>query len=421
MLSDGNALEAERLYRAALTWYLAQVHSHTLAVLSGLLPAPPFLPAMLHFDIETLGELLSALGTCFVEQGRSRELIPLCDHVELIAPLPGITERLLSIKIIWWNSVLNEPERARAALGGVSDVRAVSDRHLLQVYLDLAGFDMPTSLRLEIVEKILAQPSTPEEALQYMTLRAMTFALLDRPDDAWDATIEALRHYAGADARPSAYGKSREAEVYSVRWNLRHKDEDLRAALAAYDAIPREQLRPAGIAMVLDHKGELLRAAGRFQQSEACFVEALEHHPRPEARLHLARLCADNEDPKRAALVLAEVARDTLSPEASFEYVIVSGVVALEQGDRAQLRTVAKELRELKTDDSYFRWQRDQICLEVYEYLLDDPAAREKELKETMENPLDGVRRFAQYLHLKPNIFGLGIDLNRVIGGPRGR
>ena len=135
------------------------------------------------------------------------------------------------------------------------------------------------------------------------------------------------------------------------------------------------------------------------------------------AQIRLAEAHVHLEEFDQARTVLKETAQANRPLEFELEFLQISAMVAVGQKDRKLVGRIIEELRKLDEDEPYFRSARDQLCIELMEFVLKVPEGEPWQLSATLQTLLRNVARVCRYLILKPNFFGMGVDLNKVIEG----
>ncbi len=85
-------------------------------------------------------------------------------------------------------------------------------------------------------------------------------------------------------------------------------------------------------------------------------------------------------------------------------------------GDLELARSLLAKAKSLQLRVMYFSHQRDQLCIELMEFI---GKGRSEPRKATVQGKitsiLEKIRRMSDYFELKPNIAGVGLSLNRVL------
>lgn len=134
LLNDKDFTKAEIALRAKLTEYTGFIFRHTLffiekrgCVHSGLL----------KIDINAIEEIAHSLAVALQNQGKSKEIIPLFDHIAQFIPLPGIAARMAFLKSIFIFALTQNEEDAKKMLMNFKGLTVSLDEKLLGLYLDL--------------------------------------------------------------------------------------------------------------------------------------------------------------------------------------------------------------------------------------------------------------------------------------------
>jgi hypothetical protein len=119
-----------------------------------------------------------------------------------------------------------------------------------------------------------------------------------------------------------------------------------------------------------------------------------------------------------AELLLKGVDRDGLREATKLEYLSADAQVARARGDYQQVSTFVAELRSLELSDLYFQRTRDRLCVALLESANVDHAKGGVAAEKQIRGILGWIRYISQFVELKPNYYGLGLNLNRIIEGP---
>jgi len=171
-------------------------------------------------------------------------------------------------------------------------------------------------------------------------------------------------------------------------------------------------LTAEGIAEVRAERANLLMDRGMIEEAVGDLELSLGYCFRVSWAIALARCYIKLDRPSKGETLLANLDVATLPHECRLEFLQAQAHLALKREDIVGVHRLVDALRELEVKELYYRRARDQMCLELLTQME----------KRHVSCPPAAVGRFlrflaviAQFLELKPNVCGLGINLNRIV------
>jgi hypothetical protein len=113
-----------------------------------------------------------------------------------------------------------------------------------------------------------------------------------------------------------------------------------------------------------------------------------------------------------ARTILAEVEREKLNPDLRLEYLGCKGAIAIATTDKSVAQDTIEALQAMEIRSPFWSEQRDQLLIEMLEFLNQPDSATPATRQRKIIALLLSVNEF---LHLKPSLFGIGVNVNQVI------
>tara|TARA_R110000868_G_scaffold411730_1_gene708142 strand:+ start:7750 stop:9051 length:1302 start_codon:yes stop_codon:yes gene_type:complete len=404
--------------RAALCQYAIWHKSNTAPFMNN-----PNIETMLKIDIEALSELVGDVCAFHFRLDRTDEL-------------PAVLERTRSLvsdtrwqrKITYHQALILDAagEEAQAkkefAKLGTIDPKTENDVEILQAYLDLFDEDQSFADKNAICDRILALTRSTSDVVQYRGVKAMAYAGIGD----WGEARKQL-----AIAVADGHRKERE-KVLGVRTRmllaselsflglLTREDRHFIEAERHFKSLlaDQEQWSVEGRAILWSYLGECYRYWGKWAEGGDAYREALHLHPTGIQSVFLAECEMHGGRKNLAASLLDGVDFAALPVAEQIDYSYVLAELAIESSDRGRLKSALTMLEGVKPTEPYFEQRRLSFMVEVQAALANEHGAS------MWQNLKDVLQRFNQYILLKPNFMGLGVDFNAMIADsvePKGK
>jgi hypothetical protein len=401
---------SERICRGGLTKYIGYVFGHTLPMLAAGMAASE---AIVSIDVEAVDGFVDGVARCLRAQGRSAEAILLFDHISRTIPLPGLSQRMLAVKAGWVAFVLDEQLEAKSMLIQL-DQASMSDSELLEVYV---GIVQPSSVEcVQLLDRAWKSARQPVSRLYNASTKALHLIMLFEADAARQAMADAFGEYRlPALDSASVLEKQAVARAYSLKWWLDQRSEDLAAALLWYSSVPIEELVESARADLHHTVGGLLGDSGDHNSAIARLHLALEYGDAQHSRIRLAEEYLRADRISDALRLLNGIEPEKLERSLHLEYHSILAMLAVRNKNELQVRAQIDAIQKLDIPAAYFRAQRDRICIDLLMAIDREAGTWSRPANVSrMLAMLSRFLRFCDYLELKPNVFGVGVNLNKI-------
>ena len=412
-LSDGDVTGATTLYRADLVHYLEWVYAHTLPFAKAEIPV---IRQIVHVDLEALTELADAVAHCLYALGKEKEIPAFLDHVESVVPLEGFDKHAAYLRALWLHIGLRDRSGAFRELEKLGDILAYPRRGAWELYLDVSGSDLTDRQKINIAEHIVAEADEDEHVrVQYGALKAIVLVQIGEIDSArkeFETLLQGVKAPARIQTADELSTEWQIAKAWSVYGELFSSADALRKAEESLLRVPESMLKPAGKAALQRDLGWVLRGQERYSDAVAAFRRSLTYDDTEVGRIHLVHSLALSGEVEEARSALAKLATEEIDPNLRLEYFGAQGSLAIAADDTHLGRQTVEGLRGLALETPFWEAQRNQLLIQMLDF-VHRPHAKSKAERQGMI--LKILVFMNEVLELKPNFFGLGVNLNKLI------
>jgi tetratricopeptide (TPR) repeat protein len=408
------------LRRAELARYIGWVFQHTQPLLEAGVPAG---------DLDIANVDLHAIVGFADRVAFDMKAVAPADVVtffsrlqQYLYSLPGLPDAILSLKAGWLWFRGDDLEGCKRLLEPLHtcDLSSVRYAPLLELYLDFFS-DAPVMRQIKVVERILelrrndVLPS-PAGLLHYAMLKGLLVLMLGDHESLLQITNQAAQeHLDAVEREDDAYSLNVVAMTRQLLWRFSADPVEFGRAIEARRrllAIPN--VTSAGRQNFHQSLGMLLAEGGAY-------ADAVKHLQQAgnsaEALVNLADAYANMGRVDDADEVLRHIDRKRLGEAMKLECLSADASVAFARGDLPRVKSLIAEAQGLALPDLYFQRSRDRLCIALLEYANARQGAEREAAGNRVRGVLGWIRYIAQFLELKPNIGGWGLNLNRLFEG----
>lgn len=402
----GDYEEALLRARNHFTWYALSHKAHTPFLREDNREAGEYL---LHIDIEALSEILENLHICYYRLERSNEFIDVVERVKNV-----ISDERWNAKIAYtiglWHLVDNEDEESAYTSLKSIDIKICQDPDILSLYIQVCQDDISLSDSLSIIDRIISNNRKESVKLQYRVLKAIKYYLVCQQSEADTIFEEAISKFSKLpDEKKSPYGKMQFAyalETYGKATNsqdiLKQGRETVLELISEFD----EELYTLSYkAKLYSLLGDFEEGLGKHQDAISAYLFSLDQSPSEIAKVFLARSLCNNGEHNKARTLLETISESNLDAPGKFDLAISWAIVSSSTLSVADINNAKERLKKIKTNDPAFIQLRDQWIIDLLETKPKSQQGRIGKL----------IKSLNKYVILNPNLFGFGINLNRII------
>ena len=390
---------AEVLFRGLLVQYLGWVYEHTVPV-----KGAPVYGQLARIDAAALRDISDSILTCMALQGKAQQIQPFLDAIGVTVPLGEFSDHLVYLRALSYHVYLDDAESARQELRKLPNATESSDSEVLELYIDVFRDSLSEVETLPIIDRILQRSRTRGVQLQYTMLRSLLYASLGDTAAAERVLLPIVDGLRRARPEPPHWDEIHmAARTFDHRYQLTADRTDYEEAVSYYRQIALEALKPYGQARLLRELGALQSKAGEHTEAVKSLQAALAIDPANEIKVTLvfALMAARRVD--EAVAAFSTIDKTTLPSILHLEYWHAAGSIAVATANSSLVQDALAALRSLTFPGIYGARLRDHVV---------------EELSKT-GNQTSRIARLlsltSTYVELKPNIFGIGVNLNRVL------
>lgn len=403
---QGKYNEALTHARKWLTWYRLCHLAHTVPFLRS---GTPESKALLKIDIEALNEGVSTLISCYAKCGLLSQVPQLLAAVSNSIHDDQWTWKIRYHRALWHIVYNNDNTAARNEIKDIN-ISKVNDDDLLSLHLQLHVGELDLESKLKICARIALVTDSPSYKLKYQTLRGI-FLNLSGESKRGTAEIEkAIQEYTDLpDHKKSFYGDFELAHsVHSLAVFTNNRELSKDASVRYSNIVKRaeaESLGPSYISEALKYNADACLDAGEVSMAIELYKRSLSLCHSSLTEIFYARAMVYQNRLVEAKGILRSLNYDNLEPSGQFDYGVTAALLAFSSKDKNDINAAVKSLRGAGEKMLYFNNMRSEIIANLYEIeAIDNTGAAEK-----------GIRKLLRYAELKPNFFGIGINLNEII------
>jgi tetratricopeptide (TPR) repeat protein len=403
---EGLYTEALRECRSHLCWYILCHRAHTI----------PFLQSktkeafdLLKVDIEALGAIVDFLHHCYARVGIIEEFPATLDRLRSVVDDPRWSDKIAYHRTLWWLVHKGDQEHARKSISGV-DIANCNDADVLGVYLQVTAESMSVAEKLSFIDRIWIATENEGERLHYSVQKGVAHCLICEIANGCDIIEGAIRRYVDADpGKKSLYGEHQLAHAYYVLGAFKHDDQIINKAVEQIGKLLRDaEQRPqtqeglAGLHLAL---GECYTFLGDQNDAIRSYRRSAALKSQPLTTIYLAKSYALVGLLEKSEQLLDSVDVATLSAANCYDHAIARTVAAASSRNEEKIKRAKAELRNTTPTDPLFIQERDQWIIRLLETPPESDASSVRKW----------ISRLNRYITLNPNVFGFGLNINKMI------
>lgn len=404
LFNKGEYKKALNAIRSHITWYRLCHFAHTV----------PFLKSnseeskkLLKTDIEALSDMTGLLLSCYGKCNILDEFPLALDSLNA-----AIDDERWKIKIDYHKCIYlyvykNDKEAAIALLNNY-EWKNVDDVDLLTVFLDVNSDSLNQMELISISEKICEITNSPSIKLQYGNMIGTEYCLLNDFEKGIPILEKTIADYElTTKEERTCIGRHHLAISYKHLGEITHNNDyivkavehlNLELECGKYSKIGEAQLW-FDMAHCFYHQGELSKALNSYEKSINLRYSDL-------AQVFKSRVLIELNDVDEARNILSCVDLGLLTYPNYFDFSISKCYLAIKSKESSDIDDALELITNIKTNDPLFKDVVQGFIVELYEIKNSTMEVGKAE---------SALMKLNRYISLKPNLFGLGIDINAII------
>ena len=392
--------------RRHFTWYVLAYRAHTIPLLEANHEQSQ---SLLQLDVDALSDLLGYLYSGYRRCGIGDEFLFVIDRVRDSIEHERWDSKIAYHKGLWH---LVEKDDSSAAFKTIEkiDILNCEDVDLLTLYLDVKQKRLPREQVMTILATITGNTKDPAIRLQYRCLKAITYFLYLEDDEGEEELREAIKEYESLDeSKKSEYGTYMLARACETLGSAVQDTEALglgeKAVRKLIDESEKNSRGDKHLLSLFNLYGDILNSYQRFEEAEDYYNRSLAVEESGIVQVFRARSVVSLGELDRAREILLQVDELSLTVENKFDMALSWALLALNSLSESDLGVAVEKIKQVETNDPLFIHLRDTQLIKLLEARPRAP----------LSNIKSSLVKLNKYISLKPNIFGLGIDFNRII------
>ena len=398
--------EALTSCRHHLTWYILCHNAHTVPFLSS---GSKEASDLLRIDIEALEDLVGLLHLCYSKTGQSEEFPSALDRLASAVDDPRWRDKVVYFRALWW--LLDKDDR-NSAFSVISkiDIETCKDQEILTLYLDVYPQELTFRSMVDILDRIIANTHKQSYRLQYTVLKGIAYCLINDVEQGCQIIKEATDDYKRlSDEKRTRYGDFRFANALQILGEFIGDSNIVRDAISQYEAIledvERQGYNQAYAADIEKSLGDCMSFLKEYHYAVKYYKTSIEHEDADLTKIFLSRAYVNLSDPESTRELLKSIDATQFDENSHYDYAISWAILATHSLLSEDLEMAKSQLKQAKSNWPLFKGQRDSTLIQLLETIPKKPRSRIKDL----------IHSLNRYVSLNPNIFGVGINFNKIV------
>ena len=406
LYNQGKYPEALSACRRHLTWYLLCHQAHTV----------PLLPTkrkeildLLHIDIEALGEIVGLLHLCYYRNNCSDDFPKVLESLSHAVNDSRWNDKIAYLRGLWWLADKDDRVNAYNAIAQVN-IKDCKDAELLTIYLDVCPIKLPLHEQTDILDRIIDNTPKQSYKLQYGVFKGLVYCFVNELDPGCKiikAAIDAYRDAGNEDRTP--YGEFQLARALQLLGELSKETSYIEESAEQYNVIlakaERDGYSGEYLADISKCLADSMYDLEKYPESLRLYQTSLQHKTDDLTKVFLARayIQLNKFDDAKKELISSNTDRFDINNQ--YDYAISWALLATHSLLPEDLEMAKTLIKAIPSHWPLFTMQRDEIMIQLLELTPKSSKSRTKA----------AIRFLNKYISLKPNLFGIGLDINKIV------
>jgi tetratricopeptide (TPR) repeat protein len=202
------------------------------------------------------------------------------------------------------------------------------------------------------------------------------------------------------------------AKAWALYGNFSDDEKALRKAEELLLQVPENELTNLGKAALLLDLARVLRDREKYRDAAHALRRSLELDPTTVTKIHLAHALALSSETDQARELQLELGREDVDETLRLEYFAAKASLAIATNDIGFAREIIDGLKQLTIEHPFWREQRDQLIIEMFDFVSQATSVRPATRQRSILKLLLSAN---EILEVKPRLFGVGVNVNKVI------
>lgn len=393
-------IKAYSIAIANLADYLTKVKAHTVPLLS---TKPVLGNRLLEIDIKAVEELTNKIFYVLSKRKISDNLEERFWTISNMVQDREWKELFQSYTLLYcdWFNKENQLHKYVVEI----EVEEVTTIRLLQIIFSVLNYKYGIGKKLELANLIIQKTDNVFEQWHYRFSIALEYLVANDTESSKkyaDAVIKELENYK-IDLN-NLYEICKSAEMYEIYGGEFDRPEYMKKALVLYfECLEKVQLNNAGQAMICKNIAYVYLRQGLYEEAINYFNKSCSYERNNFSLIYLAENYLLLGNTEKAESYFDEIDKNTLYNDVLDYYIVKAELFILTDRDE-DVEDLIKEMKEL------------DICkIPLYCNVFNNLISELQKGTEKKKGVWSWIRSIRKYLILQPNVYGMGIDFNKVI------
>lgn len=397
---SGQFGEALKKCRLNITWYILCHKAHTVPFLESETEASK---ELFQIDIEALASLVDLLLSCYEQTGKHKKFPQALDALQNAITDARWYDRIAYFRALWCLFDNADDSMIYHELKKISDLENTKDVDVLTLYLQVCP-EKSFSESIEIIDRILSASPSRGISLQYQTLKGVQYFLLKDNDTAKSIIDTAVAKFKaeGLD-NASFYELGMLAQSLHVLGQITdNKSYVAESQIHFKKMLEFQGIKPAGTAMIYSNLGHSFLFDGKPAEAKDYFIKSLEIDSTEITKVFLGKSWLHLQEFDNAEKTLSQINTSNMDEREKYDFSVAWAILALETKKTDLLIKAKTLLNEVKPEGPLFKDIKDALLSDMQRVINGDYSGK--------------ILKFiSRYLHLQPNFFGLGVNINNIL------
>lgn len=402
-----NYNEALRYSRANLTKYLIYVKSHTMPL---LFSGNPQIKRLIEIDVNALAEILGNMLKVLEKGSLEVDFEKTLRRTKDIFFNDKWHKKADFFYVFYRYIVLGDTKSAIEYIDNNIDIQGIDDVEFMELYYSLCSNRLTFSEKNDFLEKLISKQKLIGK-IHYISIMGINYFWIGDIAKCIKLHSDALKLYENNKEKLKGhYDKYVVAQVNSFMGKFAHDENAINRSTELFkELIALDNLSAVGLSETYWLIAMNFIDVEEYDSALEYLSLSQEAMPNNIATIYKAFALMELKNYKRAYEEINTIEFASLSKENKMDYLLVYGRLLIHEINKGKMEFIVSELKKFDSEEGYSLIAKNTVItlLELYNNPL-----------ETVENSSKGMRLLEsinEFLLLRPSIWGLGIDVNKII------
>ena len=401
--NEGKYNEALISCRSWITWYILCHRAHTVPFLNS---GDPQSSCILKLDIDALSELVSFLHRCYYKTDKSKQF-PKALTILSSAISDSWWQDTITREMAFWHLIDNKDANQAFKELEKIDINTCTDVETLTLYLDVSRNSISFRDRINLIDRILAITHKEDYILQYASFKGISYCLIGEIKDGCNMIDNAITRYKNCAAeKKTDYGNCFIASNIAIIGMFKNDTKRISESIEIYvNQLGSKSWTDSGISMLTYEIAKCYSCLGKHDEAIKYYKMSLEKKSSELTKIFFARSLINSGDVNEGRKLLSSIQKDDFDDAANYDLAISWSILAFNSKEKEDIECAKAIVREAKGRYLLFENEKNEVLLNLNEL---KPTSSDTFIKKALKS-------LNRYILLQPNVFGIGIDINKII------